>query len=206
MQVKSLVLGAVRTNCHIVIDERLGKCLIIDPADNAEKIAELLAREGLTPVAILLTHGHFDHIYAASELASRFRLPILAGEKENELLQDTVLNESRGFGREGAVVPTRLLRDGENVEISSFRFKVIATPGHTEGSVCYYFEEQDIVFTGDTLFFESVGRTDLHTGNSGKLIRSIKDKLFELPKHTYVFTGHGPKTSIEHEIRNNPYV
>jgi len=206
MRIKSLVLGEVRTNCYIVCDERLMQCLIIDPADNAEHISALLERDGIKPLAILLTHGHFDHIYAVNELARDYRLPIIAGEEEAELLQDPILNESYAVGREAAVVPTRLLKDGQNVEIGPFIFKVIATPGHTQGSVCYYFEDENVLFAGDTLFFESIGRSDLHTGNGGKLIRSIKDKLFLLPGNTEVYPGHGPITTIEHEIRNNPYV
>ena len=206
MQIKSLVLGPIRTNCYFVYDEETRKCLLIDPADDAQRIITLLERENLRPAAILLTHGHFDHIGAVNELVNKFRIPVIAGENEADLIADPVLNEAAAVKSDVTVVPDRLAKDGDVIDPGFCRFTVIYTPGHTKGSVCYYSEEEGVLFSGDTLFFESVGRTDLHTGNGDALIRSIKDRLFKLPGNTRVYPGHGPKTSIEYEIRNNPYL
>ncbi len=206
MLIRSVALGELRTNCYVLIDEQTNTCLVIDPADDAERLIRLFTKDNLRPVAILLTHGHFDHIYGVTELANHFRLPIIAGEKEVELLGDPVLNESASYGRQVTVVPTHVVGDGEDLTANGFNCKVLETPGHTVGSVCYYFEEAGVAFTGDTIFFESVGRSDFHTGNGDKLVTSIKEKLFNLPKKTVLYPGHGPKTTVEYEIKNNPYI
>ena len=207
MEIKRLILGMVSTNCYIVYTEDTKKAVIIDPAADAGRITEELTALGVWPEAVLLTHGHFDHMLAAESLRNGYNIPVCVLKEEAELLQQPELNASQLFLRMSyGISADKLLEDGQKLEFLGGAFKVIATPGHTEGSCCYYVEAEGILFSGDTLFQESVGRTDLPTGQAAKLSRSIKEKLFVLPEDTLVLSGHGMETTIGEEKQHNPYV
>ncbi len=201
-----LTLGGIRTNCFIVSNEDTKEAVVIDPGDECERILEHLNHNELSAKAILLTHGHFDHIMAAQELAALTRVSIYAHESERELLANPGLNCSSIFGKPLALAPVESLQDREKIQFADIDFIVVHTPGHTKGSVCYYIPDEQILLSGDTLFFESVGRTDFPTGNSEVLIKSIRQRLFALSKEIKVYPGHGCSTSIGYEMQNNPYV
>ena len=205
MRVKTCVLGAVSTNCYLVYNEGTKKAVIVDPADNAQFILNKCNDLGITPEAILLTHGHFDHIMAAEDVRRSFHIKIYASETEDAMLSDSGLNLSGGWaGKQTSVHADVLLKDGDELELIGFRWKVIETPGHTTGSVCYYVPEEEVVFSGDTLFCESYGRTDLPTGSSSQMVSSLLDKVFALPDDTMAYPGHGDTTTIGYEKKNNP--
>ncbi len=206
MKIQFYVLGVVSTNCYIISNENTKEAIVIDPGDHAPVIIKELKKGGLIPGTILLTHGHFDHIMAAGDLAENYHIPIFAGEAEKELLEDAGLNGSRMMGRDFVLTPSRLLKDNELLVLAGMRIKVIQTPGHTAGGVCYYFEDEKVLISGDTLFLESVGRTDLPTGDSEALIESIRRELMILPDEVAVYPGHGGRTDIGHERAYNPYL
>lgn len=205
IKIGRMMLGVCQTNCYFVYREGTSKVIFIDPADYGEQIYQKMKDNGFEIAAILLTHGHFDHIWGCSALRSKSSAPVYAYEGEEEVLLSSDLNVSAGAGRACTVKANTLLKDGEEVTIEGMTFKVIATPGHTQGSCCYYFEEAKMLISGDTLFEESVGRTDLPTGSMGTLTRSIKDKLACLPDDTVVYPGHGDSTTIGHEKDYNPF-
>ncbi|MCM1246647.1 MAG: MBL fold metallo-hydrolase [Roseburia sp.] len=204
--IDSAVVGGVSTNCYIVRREGSSQCVVIDPGDNGKQLAKFIKDSGLVLEDILLTHGHFDHIMGVSDLMSELggRLCIL--DKEKELLEDTGLNVSAISGA-GAVslVADVFLKDGQEYESAGMTFTVLHTPGHTGGSCCYYMKEEALLFSGDTLFLESIGRSDLPTGNGNTLIQSLQKKVLTLPDEVKVFPGHGPATTIGYEKENNPY-
>ena len=205
MRVKTCVLGAVSTNCYLVYNESTKKAVIVDPADNAQFILNKCNELGITPEAILLTHGHFDHIMAAEDVRRSFHIKIYASETEDAMLSDSGLNLSGGWaGKQTSFHADVLLKDGDELELIGFRWKVIETPGHTTGSVCYYVPEEEVVFSGDPLFCESYGRTDLPTGSSSQMVSSLLDKVFALPDDTMAYPGHGDTTTIGYEKKNNP--
>ncbi len=206
MIIQKMVVGAVMTNCFIVSDEQTKDALVIDPGAGAEQIAGYLHSNELQLRAILLTHGHFDHILAADRLRADFRAKVYCLDAEKELAEDDNLNAGRMFRFRQTVTPDETFRDGEVLSFGALCCRVIATPGHTKGGACFYFEQEGCLFSGDTLFFESVGRTDLPTGNAAELVRSIKERLFVLPGETKVYPGHGVPTTIGYEIDNNPYI
>ena len=206
LKIGRLMLGAVQTNCYFVYREGTTDVLFFDPADKGGYIYETLKEKDLHVKGILLTHGHFDHIWGCNELRELSGAPIYAYEEEKVLCEDAVTNVSEQVGRPYTVIPDRYLKDGEEITIAGITCRLIATPGHTVGSCCYYFEDDGILIAGDTLFEESVGRTDLATGSAGTLVRSIKDKLFVLPDDTKVYPGHGDITTIGHEKQYNPFV
>lgn len=206
MKIISMVLGPVRTNCYFLINEDTKETIIIDPADNGSAIIERITREGLTPVAILLTHGHFDHIMAAKEVSDEYRIFIYAYYEEWDLLKDTSLNAGYLIKADIALHPHKELKDNEILHIAGIELLVIHTPGHTKGSVCFYNKESQVLISGDTLFYESVGRTDFPTGNSDTIQKSISEKLFRLEDATKVYPGHGEMTTIGHEKRHNPFL
>ena len=206
IKIGRMMLGVCQTNCYFVYREGSSKVIFIDPADYGDQIFQVMKNNGFEVAAILLTHGHFDHIWGCSRLRQLTSAPVYAYEGEEDVLLSSDLNVSAGAGRACTVKANTLLKDGEALTVEGMTFQVIATPGHTKGSCCYYFEEADMLISGDTLFEESVGRTDLPTGSMSTLVRSIKDRLFVLPDDTVVYPGHGDSTTIGHEKKYNPFI
>jgi glyoxylase-like metal-dependent hydrolase (beta-lactamase superfamily II) len=206
LKINHYVVGPVQTNCYFAMNEETKEMFIVDPGDNAAKLAERVRREGGKPVAILLTHGHFDHATAAEALAHEFGIKIYVHEKERETLSDTQKNASWMIGKSQVFHADEFLRDEQEIDLAGFHIRVLFTPGHTEGGCCYYLPYEDVVFSGDTLFCTSVGRSDLPGGSSSALIRSIKEKLMVMPERTTVYPGHGDVTTIENERMYNPYL
>lgn len=206
MKLEKLIVGPVGTNCYLLMNEDTKELLVVDPGDSAIHIQNKIEDMGGHPVAILLTHGHFDHILGVPSLEELYsHVDLYAYESEKNILSDPSLNCSDQMGRSCALKPDYWLLDGQEITLGGIDLKVIATPGHTEGSCCYYVPAGKLLFSGDTLFAESVGRTDLPTGSMGQLSRSIH-KLFDLlPEDTEVYPGHEFATSIEHEKRYNPF-
>lgn len=203
--IESVVVGSVGTNCYIVHKKDSEHCFVVDPGDSGDKIANYIRDQKMILDHILLTHGHFDHIQGVRDLKNAIRCEICALDIEKELLSDARMNVSAMTGRPEELEADIWLRDGQQFESAGIAMKVIHTPGHTKGSCCYFLEEQKVLFSGDTLFMESVGRADLPTGNEKDLMQSVREKVLTLPGETKVFSGHGPATSIEYEQANNLY-
>ena len=205
IKIGRMVLGACQTNCYFLYREGSPECIVVDPADQGERIYDALSSKGFSVQAILLTHGHFDHIWGVEELKKRSGVKVYASGEERELCENDRLNISTRAGRTCCITPDELLKDGQSLSIAGMECRVIFTPGHTKGSCCYYFEEAGFLVSGDTLFLESVGRTDFPTGSMSEIVRSIVDKLYILPQETKVYPGHGDQTTIGHEKKYNPF-
>ena len=207
MKVKEMVLGAAATNTYLVFDEESRKGFVIDPADKPDEISREIQRQDFLPEAILLTHGHFDHIMAADALRVKYQIPVYAGSNETELLKDPDANLTGSWmGSPYMLVPDISLSDGRECTIAGFLIRTLFTPGHTAGSVCFYMPEEKVLFSGDTLFEQSYGRTDLITGSFAQLRDSIRNVLFLLPEEVLVYPGHGALTDIGWEKLHNPII
>ena len=194
------------TNFYYMHLEGSQDAVVFDPADSGKELADVLQQEGLTIRAIFLTHAHFDHIFGVKAMKEATGAPVYAYEGEKGLCGSSQLNQSAMIGRPCTVEPDVWLKDGEVTELCGIRLKTLATPGHTEGSCCFYAEDEEgghFLISGDTLFEESVGRTDLPTGSFSDLARSIREVLFGLPDDTLVFPGHMGETTIGHEKQFN---
>ena len=200
-----MVLGSYQTNCYFIYQEDKKRAIVVDPADQGRKIYEALLRNGIRVEAILLTHGHFDHIWGTGELRESAGVKLYALDAEKKVCEDSHNNVSDMTGRPYTVTPDEYLKDRQEMTLAGIHFQVIATPGHTIGSCCYYFPAAGFLVSGDTLFAESVGRTDFPTGSMSSIVRSIKEKLYVLPGETKVYPGHGDSTTIEHEMQYNPF-
>ncbi len=201
----SKVLGMVATNCYVLANTQINECLIIDPADNAPEIYSMVSESGAVPQAVLLTHGHFDHIMALDEVRKHYGIKVYAYEDEQDVLMDERLNSSAEFGVPVETKADILLKDGEKITLAGLDITVFHTPGHTKGSCCYYLEDEKILMSGDTLFNQSIGRTDFPTGSMPDLLRSVREKLFVLPDDVKVYPGHEGETTIGFEKKYNPF-
>ncbi|HLS36178.1 MAG TPA: MBL fold metallo-hydrolase [Bacillota bacterium] len=205
MKVIKLSLGPLGTNCYIVqLDNH---ALIFDPGGEAEKIISYLDENQIKPLAILLTHAHFDHIGAVDELRNKYEIDVHGHEKEADWLEDPNLNRSNNFIGQEIVTnkPEVFLGEGD-FNIDRFNFEVIHTPGHSPGSISFIFHEKQFIISGDVLFLQGIGRTDLPGGNFEVIKESIQQKLYKLPDNYVILPGHGEQTSIGYEKKNNLYV
>jgi glyoxylase-like metal-dependent hydrolase (beta-lactamase superfamily II) len=186
-------------NIYLYYDENSREGVIIDPGDSFETIKKAIAEKNILVKAILLTHGHYDHTFCVNEIREFTNAPVYAHESEAELLKNSEYNRSAARGLEVSVVPDKFFSDGDVFSFADVELKIIHTPGHTAGGVCYYDEKNAVIFTGDTLFKETIGRTDMPTGNHAALLAAIREKLFTLPENVTVFPGHEENTTIFHE-------
>lgn len=202
MIIKSLITGMYGANCYILIDETSRETVVIDPGTDAQKVHEIVASENGKLKYILLTHGHFDHTTDVEKLLNMYNydVKVAIGKEDNEM----ILKKVQYFGpfpEGGADV---LLNDGDEIKFGNNTVKCIHTPGHTPGGMCFLVGER--LFSGDTLFYRSVGRTDFQGGSYEAIISSVKNKLMILPDETVVYCGHGQKTTIGTERVLNPFL
>ncbi len=199
LKINQFSLGQLQANCYLIIDKK-NNCLIIDPGDEAYFILEKIQKERLTPQAILVTHGHFDHIGAAGEIQLSFNIPFFITKEDDFLINR--LNESANYflGYNPHFIKPKNIKylSSKKFHVSSFMFYILKTPGHTPGSVCFYLKENNIIFTGDTLFKNGYGRYDFTYSDKNKLFNSIKT-ILQLPKKTVICPGHGEKSLIKNE-------
>lgn len=223
MDIQHFTFNVFQTQCYLAWDES-GKCMIIDPGCQTppeyEKITGFIREHGLTPAGIMLTHGHFDHIYGMAELSRAYGIPTYV--HEDEMYSVEVANPHicgpfglplpdafpliKEDGQEAEGCRAVFVKDGDVVTAGSMNFHVIGTPGHSAGGVCYHEREQKVLFSGDTLFAGAIGRSDHPGGDYDKLIRNILEKLTVLDGETAVYPGHGPATDIATEGMTNPFL
>ena len=200
-------LGPLQTNCYVLSDGQ--NCIIFDPGEEPQKIIQYIQTQKLKPLAVLLTHAHFDHIGAVDAIREQYQIPAYVHQKEAKWLMDPELNGSQKWFPDNPLrqKPAENLLSGEHdIQIGPFHLQLLETPGHSPGSISYLLKEHGMVFSGDVLFQNSVGRTDLPGGNQIVLFQSIIDKLLILPDDTIVFPGHGPVTTIVDEKESNPFL
>jgi len=203
IKVGRMVLGMVETNCYFLYDDETKEAVVIDPAKNG--LYDKLSENGLKVCAVLLTHGHFDHIMGVIELTERSGARLYALAAEEELCKNAYLNASEQIHRPYTVDPDVLLSDGDEIIEAGIKFKVLATPGHTLGSCCYYVEDKKWLFSGDTLFCGSIGRSDLPTGNGEQIMDSVQLIVSTFDDDVKVYPGHGETTTIGVEKKYNPF-
>ena len=209
LKIHIITVGAWWINCYAISDED-GRCVLIDPGEDPETIdEELVMPNRLCPVAMIATHGHLDHVGGAKYYTEKYSAPLYVHGADVELANNATY-WAGVLGTPGITDPVKIKRLGEGTAtINNFGFEIIHTPGHTMGGICIYLEESGSVFTGDTLFFNAIGRSDragLDTGGHEMLVESIKTQLLRLPDETIVFPGHGRSSTIGQERRQNPYL
>jgi glyoxylase-like metal-dependent hydrolase (beta-lactamase superfamily II) len=205
MRVFKIPVGPFEMNSYIIAPDSENVALLIDPGDEPERILQVVKEEALTPTKIVCTHAHIDHIRYLSSIKDVLKVPLYLHEDDLPLLEG-MKDQALIFGLDSAPVPEvdGFLNDEDVFAIGDLEVKVLHTPGHSPGSLCFYSDGH--LFAGDVLFKESIGRTDLYGGNFDRLIQSIRQKLFTLPDETIVHPGHGDDTTIAHEKAKNPFL
>lgn len=197
MIIKTVIAGVYDENCYIAMDEATKEAVVMDPGGNADLIINTIEKMGAKPKFILLTHGHFDHVGAVAELKNRYNIKSFISEDEN-----MIEKKESAFGPLDKV--DAYIKDGSIFKIGEINIRCIATPGHTPGGMCFLIENS--LFSGDTLFRESIGRSDFPGGSFSQLVDGIKAKLMTLPDDIVVYPGHNASSTIGHERLNNPFL
>lgn len=204
IKIGKMVLGMIETNCYFLYDEATKEAIVVDPAKRG--VIEKLTANGINPVAVILTHGHFDHIMGVHEMQDK-GCKVYVLKEEEALCKNANLNASADIRKPYIIEPDVYVTDGEEITIAGITLKVIATPGHTAGSCCYYIPSEDWLISGDTLFRGSIGRSDLPTGSEEAILKSV-NMLLDCEKFnddTKVYPGHGDTTTIGFERKYNPF-
>ncbi len=205
MEIEILEVSPFLVNCYLVWskEDKLG--VIIDPGDEDQLILERIGTIDFQPKAILLTHGHADHIAAVEPLKKKLDIPLYIGKGDENMLESPSANVSMMVGLQITCPPAdHILEDGNVISFGSLKFSIFSTPGHSPGGICYFIENS--LFCGDTLFNGSIGRTDLPGGDYRQLIDSIEKNILSLPDDIICYPGHGPKTTVGYEKKHNPFL
>lgn len=203
MPIEPLIVGQLKTNCYLVYDDKSRETLIVDPGDDADYIISKLSALSLKPMAILATHGHFDHVLAVTELKLAYKIPFYLHQKDEFLLARMQSSAKRFTGviADPPAKVNRFLDDNQKFQITNFKFQIIYSPGHTPGGICLYCKSENFILTGDTIFANGAfGRTDLQGGDEKIIKKSIK-KILSFPEKTIIYPGHGESTTIGREKR-----
>ena len=208
LEVRGVVVGLFQENCWIVGSRRRGEACVIDPGDEPDEILALARDMGVRITRVVASHAHLDHIMAARAVVETTGAPFLLHASDLPIAESMPISARMWLGHDvpPAPPPDAFPTDGQDLEIAGVTLRVIHTPGHTPGSLCLYAAEAHLLFSGDTLFRESIGRTDLPGGNTEQILRSISQRLFALPDDTRVLPGHMQETTIAHERAHNPFV
>ncbi len=212
MTIKKFLFNPFPVNTYVLTDEQSKECAVVDPGcyncEELQTLVNYIQNNGLTLKYILLTHLHLDHCFGISLLKKVFPNAIFCANKEDDFLLKGAAQQAAAYGLKMPADPIEIetnLNQGDELKLGEQKIDVIAVPGHSPGSLCYYIPESNIIIVGDVLFKQSIGRTDLPKGNHRDLLSNIESKLFALPARTVVYCGHGPETTIEDEINFNPF-
>lgn len=206
--IRSYVVGLAQENCYFISNMKK-ETLIIDPGDQGMALVKELRKNHLKPLAILLTHTHFDHIGGIEDIRSQFDIPVYVHEKEQHWLQKPALNGSAKYQEIPNIIVEKadeIIQKEGSYAIGDFMFDVLHTPGHSPGSITFSFKDEGFAIVGDTLFEGSIGRTDLIEGSEKVLLQAIKQKIFSLDEKTIIYPGHGNSTTVEKERATNPFL
>ncbi|MDX6456546.1 MAG: hydroxyacylglutathione hydrolase [Acidobacteriaceae bacterium] len=207
MILESFPVGPLRCNCTILGDEVTHEAVVVDPGDNIAEILSRLQKHGLTLRQIVITHAHIDHVGGAALLKKATGAPVFLNQNDLGLLGAMEMQAGwLGVPTPEVGSPDASAEDGLTLGLATLPGQVIHTPGHTPGSICLLFAQQNLLLAGDTLFAGSIGRTDLPGGDGGQILRSLRDRLMVLPDTTRVLPGHGPDTTIGEEKQSNPFL
>lgn len=206
INIRNAIIGMCATNTYFVWNDENNEGVIIDPAGDPQRIFDRVNKYGFKVVAVLLTHGHFDHVLALEEVREHYGVKAYAGVNERAVLSDSNMNLTGPFLGEGITYEADIyIKHNEEFEVAGMKVRALEVPGHTPGGMCYYFTEHNVVFSGDTLFAGSVGRSDFPGGSGRALVLGIRDSLYALDDATVVYPGHGDDTTVGYEKIHNPF-